>query len=197
MTQPPMMRRSPGLSSTLSDMPDPFWRWRALESCPRERESRGPRAGPELNSDTTGKSKKAGRSPPFVVLLRRCLLEQTENRLLALVGQRQGRDGNRLTGRQRLAVGGFFVGVGESEVRRTGLQHIDQVLGEVLTDLHDRQVGTQSRRLRPESARRGVQRVENLVGGGVVDEVGTRGQGRQAESSRIVSHAGNVQRRLA
>src|SRR6185437_11098854 len=177
MTQPPMMRRSPGLSSTLSDMPDPFWRWRAFESCPRERESRGPRAGPELNSDTTGKSKKAGRSPPFVVLCDRCLLEQTENRLLALVGQRQGRDGDRLTSRQRLAVGGFFVGVGEREVRRTGLEHVDQVLGEVLADLDDRQVRTQGRRLRPQIRRRVVEAVEDLVGRGVVDEVRAAFQG--------------------
>jgi len=47
---------------------------------------------------------------------------------------------------KRLAVRRFLVGVGQRQVGRAGLQHVDQVLREVLADLHDRQVRTQGRR---------------------------------------------------
>ncbi len=99
------------------------------------------------------------------------LAEELENALLRLVGQRQRGHRDRLAGRQRLAVGRFLVGVGQRQVRRAGLQHVDQVLREVLTDLHDRQVRTEGRRLRAELARCGVEAADNLVDGVVVLEV--------------------------
>src|ERR1700745_2548025 len=99
------------------------------------------------------------------------LAEQLQHALLRLVGERQRRDRDRLAGRQRLAVGRFLVGVGQRQVRRTGLQNVDQVLVEVLTDLHDREVRTQGRRFRTQRGRRGVERSQRLVGRGVVQEV--------------------------
>src|SRR5690606_3036460 len=88
------------------------------------------------------KEKAAGSLPPPAYVERAPrLAEQLQHTLLRLVGQRQRRDRDRLTGRQRLAVGGFLVGVGQRQVGRTGLQHVDQILREVLTDLHNRQIG--------------------------------------------------------
>src|SRR6202035_1212434 len=46
-------------------------------------------------------------------------------------------------GGQRRVVRASLVGVGQRQVGRAGLQHVDQVLGEVLTDLHDREVRTE------------------------------------------------------
>src|SRR6202011_5664465 len=85
-------------------------------------------------------------------------------------------------GRQRLAVGRFLVGVGQRQVGRTGLQHVDQVLREVLTDLHDRQVRTQGRRF---GAERGAGRAEQrkrLVRRGVIQEVGPANVVRETEA---------------
>src|SRR6478672_4526821 len=90
--------------------------------------------------------------------------QELKNALLRLVGERQRRSRNRLAGRQRLAVGRFLVGVGERQRGRTGLQHVDQVLVEVLTDLHDRQVGAEGGRLRPQRDAGGVERRQNGVG---------------------------------
>src|SRR5216683_7839562 len=60
--------------------------------------------------------------------------QELKHGLLRLVGQCQRRDRDRLAGRQRLAVGRFLVGVGQRQVGRAGLQHVDQVLREVLAD---------------------------------------------------------------
>ena len=95
--------------------------------------------------------------------------------------QRGGRD--RLAGRQRLAVGRFLVEVGERQVGRTGLQHVDDVLVEVLADLHDRQVGAEGRSLRPQRDAGGVELADRTVlVVDVVDEVGARGERSQAET---------------
>src|SRR5882724_4844530 len=84
--------------------------------------------------------------------------QELKNALLRLVGERQRGGRNRLAGRQRLAVGRFLVGVGERQVGRTGLQHVDQLLREVLANLHDRQVGAERRGLRPQLDAGGVER---------------------------------------
>src|SRR4051794_7983661 len=127
----------------------------------------------------------------------RLLAEQLEHALLRLIGQRQRGDRDRLAGRQRLAVGRLDVGVGQGQVGRTGLQHVDQVLVEVLTNLHDGQVRTKARRFRTQRARRRVQIGQHLVGGSVVDEIGTAGQRGEAETLGVVGHAGDAQVRLA
>src|SRR5215813_12968438 len=111
--------------------------------------------------------------------------EQLQHARLRLVGQRQRRDRDRLTGRQRLAVGGQLVGIGQRQVRRTGLQNVDQVLVEVLTDLHDREVRTERRGFRTQRAGGGRERGQGLVRGRVVQEVGARGQRRQAEARLV------------
>ena len=95
--------------------------------------------------------------PPF-----RCcwyclrLLEQAEHSLAGLRGERQGGGRQLLAGLQREQVRAFLVRVGEGEVRRTGLQGVDQGLGEVLTGLHDREVRTEARRI-------GTQRVSGRL----------------------------------
>src|SRR5579862_5463351 len=84
------------------------------------------------------KTKTAEFPPPFRILsfaLRSA--EELKHALLRLVGERERRDRDRLAGRQRLAVGRLFVRIGQRQVRRTGLQHVDQVLVEVLADLHE------------------------------------------------------------
>src|SRR5712664_1777884 len=81
-------------------------------------------------------------------IVRRKSAQELQNALLRLVGERERGDRDRLAGRQRLAVGRLLVGVGQGQVGRPGLQHVDQVLREVLTDLHDREVGTERRGLR-------------------------------------------------
>ena len=63
------------------------------------------------------------------------LAEKLEHALLRGVGQRQRGDRDGLAGRQRLAVGRLDVGIGQGQVRRTGLQHVDQVLVEDRMDL--------------------------------------------------------------
>ena len=80
--------------------------------------------------------------------------------------------------------GRVFVGVGDGQIGCAGLQHVDQVLREVLSDLHDREVRAQRRSLRPQQAARIVQARQHAVGRRVVDEVGARDQRRQAEAQR-------------
>src|SRR6195952_5068718 len=109
-----------------------------------------------------------------VVLFRS--LQQAEHALLRLVGQRQRRDRDRLAGRQRLAVGRFLVGVGQRQVGRTRLQHVDQGLVEVLADLHHRQVGTKSGRFSAKRGAGGTQLGQRGVRRVVVQEVRARGQ---------------------
>src|SRR5204863_627191 len=94
--------------------------------------------------------------------------QELQDALVRLVGERQRGDRDRLAGRQRLAVGRFLVGVGQGQVGRAGLQHVDQVLREILTDLNDRQVRTQGRRLGPQRGRRGGQGRQHLIGRRVV-----------------------------
>src|SRR6267378_3985231 len=139
--------------------------------------------------------KRRGFPRRFSYLLPSKSAQQLKHALLRGVGQRQRGHRDRLAGGQRLAVRRFLVGVGQRQVRRAGLQHVDQVLGEVLTDLHDRQVRTQGGSLRAQQGRSAAQVGNNLVGGGVVDEVGTARQVRQAETSRVERHAGDAQRR--
>src|ERR1700759_4889433 len=94
--------------------------------------------------------RKNGGGSPAVLFLFFCSrsAQELKHALLRLVGERQRGHGDRLAGRQRLAVGRFLVGIGQRQVRRTGLQHVDQVLVEVLTDLHDREVRTERRSFR-------------------------------------------------
>src|SRR6476619_4553732 len=61
--------------------------------------------------------------------------EELEHALLRLVSQSQRGNRDRLAGGQRLAVCRCFIGIGQRQVGRAGLQHIDQVLVEVLTNL--------------------------------------------------------------
>src|SRR5579862_4914004 len=115
-------------------------------------------------------AKKNGgaKAPPSLVAkVRQRSAQELQNALLRLVGERQRRGRNRLAGRQRLAVGRFLVGIGQRQVGRAGLQHVDQVLVEVLTDLHDRQVGAKRRRLRPQRDAGVVEVRQNRVGRGV------------------------------
>src|ERR1700687_1158022 len=115
-------------------------------------------------------------APPFWFVERPRSAQQLENVLLRLVGKRQRGGRNRLAGRQRLAVGRFLVGVGERQGGRTGLQHIDDVLVEVLADLHDRQVGAEGRGLRPQRDTGVVERRPYGVRRTVVEEVGAGGE---------------------
>src|SRR5262249_50398606 len=119
--------------------------------------------------------------------------QELQHARLRLVGERQRGDRDRLAGRQRLAVGRFLVGVGQRQVRRTGLQNVDQVLVEVLTDLHDREVRTERRGLRPQRGRGGRQRGQRLVRRRVVQEVGARGERAQTEARLIEGDAGDAQ----
>src|SRR5258708_20879614 len=89
------------------------------------------------------------------------------------------------------------VGVGKGQVGRAGLQHVDQVLREVLTDLHDRQVRTESRSFGAQRRAGGSQARDNLVGGRVVDEVDAAGKVGQAETRRIEVDTAAAQGRLA
>src|SRR5262249_26803572 len=123
--------------------------------------------------------------------------QELQHARLRLVGQRQRRDRDRLAGRQRLAVGRFLVGVGQRQVRRTGLQNVDQVLVEVLTDLHDREVRTQRRGFRTQRGGGIRERGQRLVGRGVVQEVGAAGERRQTEAGRVEGDAGDAQGRAA
>src|SRR5205085_1790747 len=100
-------------------------------------------------------------------------------------------------GRQRLAVGRFLVGVGQRQVRRTGLQHVDQVLGEVLTDLHDREVRTQGGSFRPQRAGGLAQRGDRRTGRRVVQEVSSNGQLGEAKPGRVEVDALDGQGRFA
>src|SRR5271169_3264814 len=109
------------------------------------------------------------------------LPQELKHALLRLVGQRQRRDRDRLAGRQRLAVGGFLVGVGQRQVGCAGLQHVDQVLREVLADLHDRQVRTERRGFRAQRGGDVVKRRQHVVRRVAVQEVSTGGQGRKTE----------------
>src|SRR6476660_1560536 len=97
--------------------------------------------------------------------------QELQNALVRLVGERERGDRDRLAGRQRLAVGRFLVGIGQGQVGRPGLQHVDQVLREVLTDLHDREVGTEGRSLRAQRGAGGVERCQNRVRRCVIVEV--------------------------
>src|SRR6185437_6005695 len=126
--------------------------------------------------------KTAGLPPPFRYYVSSPVLtEQLQHALLRLVGERQRGHRDRLAGRQRLAVGRFLVGVGQRQVRGAGLQHVDQVLGEVLTDLHDRQVRTEVRGFRAQRGRDVGQRTQHLVRRVRVQEVRPDGQGRETE----------------
>src|SRR5262249_58965904 len=95
-------------------------------------------------------------------------------------GDRDGRAGGR-----GVVVGRFLVGVGERQVGRAGLQHVDQVLVEVLTHLHDRQVRTKRRRFRPQRAGGRVQVGQHLVGRRVVDEVDAVRELAQTVTGRV------------
>src|SRR5215207_10920884 len=97
--------------------------------------------------DTANKNGGATAPPSSFVEVSPRSAQELQNALLRLVGKRQRRGCDRLTSRQRLAVGRFLVGVGERQSGRAGLQHVDQVLVEVLADLNDRQVRTERRRL--------------------------------------------------
>src|SRR5207248_5666875 len=123
--------------------------------------------------------------------------QQLEHALLRLVGQRQRGDRDGLTTRQRLTVRRFLGGVSKRQVGCAGLQNVDQVLGEVLADLHDREVRTQSRRF---GAQRGAGRAkcgERLVGRTAVEEVRTRYQHVQAQAGRTISDTRDAERGLA
>src|SRR5262245_62452645 len=72
-------------------------------------------------------------------------LEQPQDGLLRLVGQRQ-RDGAQLLTRlQRQDVGALFVLVGQRQLARAFLQHIRERLGVVLARLDDVEVGAEGR----------------------------------------------------
>src|SRR5215468_6478002 len=123
--------------------------------------------------------------------------QELQNALLRLVGERQRGGRDRLAGRQRLAVRRFLVRIGQRQVRRAGLQHVDQVLREVLTDLHHREVRTQGGSLRAQQRRSAAQVGDDLVGRGVVNEVGAADEVRQTETGRVEVDASDVQGRLA
>src|SRR5581483_586273 len=95
------------------------------------------------------KKKTAGFDPRRILgYFRSALSEQPENLLVRLVGQRQCDRGNLLTGLQRRQVRSFLVRVGQRQVIRTDLQRVDDVLGEILTSLNDRQACTKFSTLR-------------------------------------------------
>src|SRR6185436_19116106 len=91
----------------------------------------------------------------------------------------------------------FLVGVGQRQVGGAGLQHVDQVLGEVLTNLHNRQVRAEGRSFRPQQSTGGADRREHLVRRVVVLEVRAGDQRIQAQARCIVGDAGDVERGLA
>src|SRR5579864_771777 len=97
--------------------------------------------------------------------------QELEDALLRLVGERERGYRDRLAGRERLAVGRFLVGVGERQIGRAGLQHVDQALREVLADLDDRQIGAKGGSLRAQLGAGAVERVQNGTGQDVVREV--------------------------
>src|SRR6266446_6791626 len=115
--------------------------------------------------------------------------QQLQHARLRLVGKRQRGDRDRLAGRQRLAVGRFLVGIGKCQVGRTGLQHVDQVLREVLADLHDRQVRTESRGLRPQRVRRAGYLSYRRLGRGAVQKVRAGDQRSKAKACRVEGHS--------
>src|SRR5205814_3677203 len=84
-------------------------------------------------------------------------LEKAEHSLAGLRGERQGGGGQLLPGLQSEQVGAFLVRVGEGEGVSTGLQRVDRRLGEVLADLHGRQVRTERLRLRTQRGQRSGQ----------------------------------------
>src|SRR5439155_16307096 len=144
------------------------------------------------------KEKRRGPAPPIgwlETLLR--LLQELEHALLRLVGERERGDRDRLAGRQRLAVGRLLVGVGQGQVGRPGLQHIDDVLREILADLHDGKVGAERRGLGAQRAAGVVERGQHLACQHVVDEVGAGGELCKAEAIRVEADSRNRQRRLA
>src|SRR5581483_12397887 len=76
-----------------------------------------------------------------------------------------------------------------------GLQHVDQILAEVLANLHDREVRAERRGFRAQRGRRGVELGQNLVCRARVEEIGTRDQGRKTETGVVEGHALDVQGR--
>src|ERR1700712_6093340 len=125
---------------------------RRCKKCPKTEKARKALSFPGLTGRIPITKKAAGLPPPPGICWSGSpkSAQELENALLRGVGERQRGDRDRLAGRQRLAVGRFLVRVGERQVRRTGLQHVDQALREVLTDLHDREVRTERRGLRPQ-----------------------------------------------
>src|SRR6202022_3703411 len=109
--------------------------------------------------------------PPCLIVFFEKSAQQLQHALLRGVGQRQRGHRDRLAGRQRLAVGRFLVGIGQRQVGGAGLQHVDQVLVEVLTELHDRQVRTQRRGFGTERSAGRAECGERRVGRVVVQEV--------------------------
>src|SRR6266446_4497713 len=129
-------------------------------------------------------------APPFCLsFLPVRSAQQLQHARLRLVGKRQRGDRDRLAGRQRLAVGRFLVGIGKCQVGRTGLQHVDQVLREVLADLHDRQVRTESRGLRPQRVRRAGYLSYRRLGRGAVQKVRAGDQRSKAKACRVEGHS--------
>src|SRR3954451_14702900 len=110
------------------------------------------------------------------------LAQQLKHALLRLVGQRERRDCDRLTGRQRLTVGRFLVSVSQGQVGRTGLQNVDQVFREILADLYDRKVRTQGRRFGAQRGGGSAEQGKSLVGRIVVQEVRPACQRRKAKT---------------
>ena len=133
--------------------------------------------------------------PPFGLESLSNLLEQAEHALAGLRGERQRGGRELLAGLQREQVGAFLVGIGEGEAVGAGLQRVDHRLGEVLADLHRRQVGAERLGLATQRGQRGCQ-----VGGGGVDVgVGSPrvGSGRDSEAGGRVGHARHGHRRGA
>src|SRR6202011_3176197 len=74
--------------------------------------------------------------------------------------------------------------------------HVDQVLVEILTELHDGQVRTQGRRLGTERGAGRAEYGERLVRRAVVQEVRAHCQRSKAEAAGVVGDAGDVERGL-
>src|SRR6202011_6214864 len=74
--------------------------------------------------------------------------------------------------------------------------HVDQVLVEILTELHDGQVRTQGRRLGTERGAGRAEYGERLVRRAVVQEVRAHCQRSQAEAAGVVGDAGDAERGL-
>src|SRR5579872_6548932 len=90
-------------------------------------------------ADESEKQKRRSSCSAALLYRLRCrLAQQLQHACLRLVGERECGDCDRLASRKRLAVGCFLIRIGKDEVRSAGLQHVDQVLVEVLADLHDR-----------------------------------------------------------